>query len=118
MLKNSTVILSFKLPGTLISYGRYEYHERTTSGKILDESQRLFISKIPIYSNCYKRVELSSTFVNMAISIKSRPRRDENFKAYVYWNTMSEEDRLHYYICKYINDNNAFEYDYMILYGE
>jgi hypothetical protein len=116
MIKNSTVVLTYKLLGTLIAYGRYEYKERTSSGKILDESQRLFISKSPEYSNCYKKVTLSSLFVNTAISIKSRPDREENFKAYVYWKTMSEEDRLHYYIHKYVMDNNATEYDYMILY--
>lgn len=118
MVRNSTVILLYFISGQQLSYGVYEYKERTTSGKIIEENQRLFTINKPEYSNCFKKVHLGTSFVNNAISIESRPKRDEHFKAYVYWKTMSEEERLHYHIQKYVDDNNALDYNYTILYEE
>ncbi len=115
MLKDSTVIIIFPLPGALLSYGKYEYRERTTSGKIITPEQRLFTTEHPVYDNCYKRIILSSDFVNYAISQESRPKRGDNFKAYTFWKVMSEYDRLQYHILKYVNDNNSDRYDYVIL---
>jgi hypothetical protein len=116
MLKNSTVILTFSLLGTLIKFGKYDYKERTSLGKIIDPEQRLFIIVQPEYSNCYKRIILPTAFVNHAISSESRPNRNEHYKAYTYWNTMSEFDRLQYHIQKYVNDYNSYSYDYVVLY--
>lgn len=115
MLENSIIVIIFPIPGVLISHGKYEYRERTTSGKIITPEQRLFTIVHPVHDNCYKKVILPEKFVNYAISMKSRPRRGDNFKAYTYWNVMSEYDRLQYHIQKYVNDNNSDRYDYVVL---
>ena len=115
MLENSTIVIIFPIPGALLTYGKYDYKERTTSGKIITPEQRLFTIVHPVYDNCYKRIILSEKFVNNAISMKSRPKRTDNFKAYTYWKVMSEYDRLQYHIQKYVSDNNSDRYDYIIL---
>lgn len=113
-LKNSSVTLSYPIAGVLTTYGSYEYKERTSSGNILEEDQRLFILKQPTYSTCTKRVLLSEAFVNHAISDEGRPRREGNFKAYTFWRRMSEAERLHYHILNYVRGMGGEHFEYNI----
>jgi hypothetical protein len=113
-LKNSTVTLTYQLGGVQTTYGSYEYKERTSSGNILEEDQRLFTLKQPTYSDCHMRVLLGEAFVNYAISDEGRPRRGGNFKAYTFWRRMSETERLHFHIYKYVHDMSGEHFDYQI----
>jgi hypothetical protein len=113
-LKNSTVVLTYDIGGTQTTYGSYEYRERTSSGNILDEDQRLFVLKQPTYSDCFIRVTLGEAFVNHAISDEGRPRREGNNKAYTFWRRMSEAEKIHFHIRKYVQDMNGEHFDYQI----
>lgn len=115
-IKNASVALTYKVAGAQLSLGKYEYKERTTSGSVLPEDQRLFATKHPVDSDCYKIVNLHEVFVNNAIhSEDGRPKRVGNYKAYTFWLRMSEEERLHFHIAKFVHDMGGYEYKYQIL---
>jgi hypothetical protein len=115
MIKNATVVLTYKIDGALTHAGKYEYKERTTSGNMIEEDQRLFTLKDPQNSECYKRVTLSEAFVNHAISEEARPTRAQDIKTYTFWRKMSNANRLAYYVAKYVSDMGGTEYSYNIL---
>ena len=113
-LKNASVTLNFTRVGVQTSYGRYEYKERTTSGSVLEDDQRLFVDKQPEYSKCYQVVHLNESFVNHAISDLGRPDRHGNYKAFTFWRKFSEEDRLLYHIAQYVSDMRGEDYSFQI----
>ena len=116
-LRNATVILTYKLEGSIASPGSYDYRERTTSGSVLPESQRLFIVREPKNSDCYQRVHLCEAFVNWAISDDGRPGKKggfKDFKAHTFWRRMGELQRLTYHVIKYAHDMGATEYTFEI----
>jgi hypothetical protein len=114
-LKNASVALSYQLPGSLKSPGQYDYQERTSKGNIIDDKQRLFVKEAPLYNDCHQVVNLCESFVNHAISVESRPRRNQSFRAFTFWNRMTEEERLKWHIARYVSDMNATEYKFEIL---
>jgi hypothetical protein len=118
-LKNATVVLTYAVEGSLASPGAYEYKERTTSGSILPEDQRLFIIRRSEDCKCFQTVHLTEAFVNWAISDEGRPSRRDGgfkaFKAYTFWRRMSDMQRLNYHIAKYVADMNATGgYDFIV----
>ena len=115
MLKNASVALTYNVRGAQLTYGKYEYKERTTSGGLLEEDRRLFYIKRPAYSHCFVNTTLHESFVNFAISEESRPRREDSFRAFTFWRKMTETERLHWHIAKYVGDMGSSDYTYQIL---
>ena len=115
MLKNAIVTLTYHLGGAILTYGKYDYKERSSNGSIIDEDRRLFYTKRPTYSKCYMKVTLRETFVNLAISDEGRPKRGDSFKAFTFWRKMTQTERLHWHIAKYAGDMGSSDYDYQIL---
>jgi hypothetical protein len=116
-LKNAQVILTFPVLGAIATPGSYEYKERTTTGNVLPEDQRLFIARKCETCPCHQRIQLGDAFVNWAISDDARPKRDNGFKsykAYTFWRKWNSEERLIYHIAKYAIDMGATEYEYTI----
>ena len=113
-LYNATVSLTYKLSGAIVSLGCYDYKERTSGGGIIPENQRLFVSKKPEYSECYKRVELNEKFVNWAISDEARPEKESNYKAFTFWLKMNDFERLLYHIIQYVRNFSDKEFTYHI----
>jgi hypothetical protein len=114
-LKNASVALTYNIRGAQLASGKYEYRERTTQGKVIEGEQRLFTIKKPEISKCYISMTLGEHFVNHAISDEGRPKREDGFKAYVFWRKMSETERLHFHIHKFVHDMGAEIYEYSIL---
>jgi hypothetical protein len=115
MLKNATVALSYRMAGAQLTYGKYEYKERTTNGSLLEEDRRLFVTKRPKYSECTMTVNLSESFVNNAISDDARPDREESFRAFSMWRKFTEVERLHWHIAKYVMDCGSSDFKYQII---
>ena len=113
-LKNASVVLIFKILGSQLSYGKYEYRERTTSGNLLSEDRRLFVIEPRVLSDCHKQVNFSERFVNHAISEEGRPHRNENFKAHTFWRRFTQEQKLGYHIAKYVGDMYGEDYSFNI----
>ena len=117
-LKNASVILSYELEGSLASRGSYDYKERTTSGSMLPEDQRLFINKPAENCKCSMRIHLNEAFVNFAISDESRPNRNSGgfkaFKAYTFWRKWNDVQRLNYHVAKYATDMGAINYQFTV----
>jgi len=114
MLKNATVALTYYIKGAITNLGKYDYKERSTSGSILEEYRRLFTSKYPAYSKCYKKVNLSEAFVNHALSKEGRPKRGDSFHAYTFWRCMTPVEKLHWHIAKFTGDMGSSDYSYQI----
>ena len=117
-LKNASVILTYKLVGSLASPGRYDWKERTSSGGIIPEDQRLFIIKEAEECDCFQRTTLSEAFVNWAISDEARPERKnlgyKNLKAFTFWRKMNDTQRLAYHVAKFASDLGAHDYEYTV----
>jgi hypothetical protein len=116
-LKNASVVLTIVIDGALALPGSYEYREKTTSGNILAENQRLFIIRKSKNCDCYKRVTLGESFVNYAISDDARPDKEGGFKAFkahTYWKKMDDVQRLNYHVAKYASDMGAINYTFLI----
>ena len=113
-MEDLSVVLKLDIPGQQVSYGKYEYKERTTKGSVLPEDQRLFTIKKVENSDCYRKVILSNSFCRYAISDEARPTRNDNYKAYVFWRKMSTRERLLFHIAKYVSDCNASTYKFEI----
>jgi len=117
-LRNATVVLTYEVEGSLAVPGSYEYKERTTSGNILPEEQRLFIIRRSENCPCFMRVRLGETFVNWAISEDGRPSRKDGgfraYKAYTFWLKMNDVQKLNYHVGKYALDMGATSFDFII----
>lgn len=117
-LKNSTVILTYEVLGSLALPGQYEYKERTSTGSILPEDQRLFTTRKSKDCECFVRVTLNEAFVNHAISEEGRPDRNrggfKDFKAHTFWRKWSDTQRLNYHVAKYATDMNAVNYTFNV----
>ena len=114
-LEDSSVALTYKIGGAQLAYGKYDYRERTTTGGVLPESQRLFVVKPVVDSDCYIRITLPESFVNYAISDEGRPRREGSYKVYTFWMRMSQEERLHFHVARYVFDRHGENFSYQIL---
>jgi len=115
MLKNATVSLSYQVLGSQLTRGSYEYRERTTTGSLLEEDRRLFITTRPKNSECKIVVNLCEAFVNHAISDDGRPNRDESFRAHAKWKKMSDTERLQWHISQYVEAMGSSSYEYQIM---
>lgn len=117
-LKGASVLLIMKLEGAIAIPGSYEYKEKTTSGSILPEEQRLFTIREVQDCECTKKTVLGEKFVNFAISDEGRPERREHsfksFKAHTFWRKMSDIQKLNYHVAKYAADMGATNYTFLI----
>jgi hypothetical protein len=114
-LKGATVVLTMRLQGDQLNYGKYDYREKTTTGSILEADQRLFITKKAKYSDCNKVVHLGEAFTGYALSEDGRPKKDHNFKAYTFWRKMTDAEKIAYHVSKYVGDANGIGFTFNII---
>jgi len=100
--KNSRVVVSFKIKGTLLKRGKYHNH----NGRTLER---------PIYSDCKRRTTLTERFVQHSISRESRPSRYQSFDAYISWYRMTEEQRLVWHIGNYVRATSGLQFEYELI---
>lgn len=113
--EETKVVLSYPIAGTQLSYGKYNYIEKTSTGDLLPERKRLRTIEPPQDAACRKQVVLSSAFVKH--SLKMRPYASQNIYAYTHWKTWSDKKKLEYWIKEYIKDQDIrlSEAEYAIL---
>lgn len=116
MITNETkVVLSYPIAGTQLSYGKYNYVEKTSKGNLLPERKRLRVLSHPQHSPCKKQIVLGTAFVQH--SLKARPYASQNMYAYTHWNTWSDQKKLEFWVREYVKDQDikVSEAEYVIL---
>jgi len=110
----SEISLTVQTEGCLALRGKYESHpklddqgnpvfsiERNAKNEI--ERNPVFQVKtvqLPKYHNCSIGTKLNNHFVQWALSNESKPKT----LSAGYWNKMSDRQRLHFHVTKYVSD--------------
>ena len=107
------VALSYKVAGAQLTYGKYDYQEKSpNTGNFLPMRKRFRILKESTCDDCIKRVTLGTSFIKHAL--KTRPHPRDNMHAYKHWGKWSDEEKLEYHIVQFVRDMDAFDYEYEI----
>jgi hypothetical protein len=111
---DAEISLTVSAEGCLSLRGKYEAHQKLDdNGNVVFAIERnarneiernpvfqLKTIQLPKYHECTVGTKLNNRFVQWALSNESKPRT----LSAGYWNRMSDRQRLHFHVTKYVSD--------------